>query len=155
MPARVVLITPARRFIANRFGLGYQVPLGLVYIAGPLVDAGHTVKLIDNDVYGWSFERLVQEIIAFKADYVLLGHTGSTAAHAMALATISAIRKGAPKYSATTARGRLGNVRTTVQNATVSADGSGEVGSPRRNRDRYRHSVARRRNRDRHALTNT
>jgi|GEM_PF-5499342 len=34
MSARIVLITPARRFIANRFGLGYQVPLGLVYMAG-------------------------------------------------------------------------------------------------------------------------
>ncbi len=96
MSARVVLITPARRFIANRFGLGYQVPLGLVYLAGPLVDAGHTVKIIDNDLYGWPLERLVQEIIAFKADYALVGHTGSTAAHAMALATISAIRKHAP-----------------------------------------------------------
>ena len=96
MTARVVLITPARRFIANRFGVGYQVPLGLVYIAGPLVDAGYTVKIIDNDLQGWSLERLVQEIIAFKADYALVGHTGSTAAHAMSIATIEAIRQHAP-----------------------------------------------------------
>lgn len=94
--ARIVLITPARRFIANRFGLGYQVPLGLVYIGGPLVDAGHTVRLIDNDVYGWSLKRLVREVIDFKADYALVGHTGSTAAHAVAIATISAIRADAP-----------------------------------------------------------
>lgn len=94
--ARIVLITPARRFIANRFGLGYQVPLGLVYIGGPLIDAGHTVRLIDNDVYGWSLERLVREVIDFKADYALVGHTGSTAAHAVAIATLSAIRAGAP-----------------------------------------------------------
>ena len=94
--SRIVLITPARRFIANRFGLGYQVPLGLVYIGGPLVDAGHIVKLIDNDVYGWSHKRLVQEVLAFKADYVLVGHTGSTAAHTIAIATISAIRADAP-----------------------------------------------------------
>ena len=96
MSARIVLITPARRFIANRFGLGYQVPLGLVYIGGPLVDAGHAVKLIDNDLYGWSLDRLVKEIAAFKADYALVGHTGSTAAHATALATISAVRKSLP-----------------------------------------------------------
>ena len=97
MSARVVLITPARRFIANRFGLGYQVPLGLVYIGGPLVDAGHTVKLIDNDLYGWPLDRLVDEIKAFKADYALVGHTGSTAAHATALAVIEAVRKSLPQ----------------------------------------------------------
>jgi anaerobic magnesium-protoporphyrin IX monomethyl ester cyclase len=96
MSAKIVLITPARRFIANRFGLGYQVPLGLVYIGGPLVDAGHSVKLIDNDLYGWPLDRLVEEIVAFKADYVLVGHTGSTAAHATSLATIEAIRKALP-----------------------------------------------------------
>lgn len=96
MPAKVVLITPARRFIANRFGLGYQVPLGLVYIGGPLIDAGYSVKLIDNDLYGWSFDRLVKEIADFEADYVLVGHTGSTAAHAIAIATISAVRKSLP-----------------------------------------------------------
>src|SRR5206468_3141032 len=39
---RIVLLTPARRFIANRFGVGYQLPLGLVFVGGPLVDAGHT-----------------------------------------------------------------------------------------------------------------
>ena len=52
MPPRIVLLAPARRFIANRFGVGYQPPLGLVFIGGPLVDAGHTVRLIDNDAYG-------------------------------------------------------------------------------------------------------
>src|SRR5690349_2767392 len=81
MSGRIVLLTPSRRFIANRFGLGYQIPLGLVCIGGPLVDAGHSVKLIDNDLYGWSSERLAAEVAHFGADYVLLGHTGSTAAH--------------------------------------------------------------------------
>ncbi len=50
MPLKIVLLVPRRRFIANRFGLGYQVPLGLVLIGGPLLDAGHRVRLIDNDV---------------------------------------------------------------------------------------------------------
>jgi anaerobic magnesium-protoporphyrin IX monomethyl ester cyclase len=96
MAGKVALVTPARRFIANRFGLGYQVPLGLVYIGGPLLDAGYSVKLIDNDLYGWSLDRLVREIASFNADYVLVGHTGSTAAHATALQTIAAIRAGLP-----------------------------------------------------------
>jgi anaerobic magnesium-protoporphyrin IX monomethyl ester cyclase len=97
MPKRIILLTPARRFIANRFGLGYQLPLGLVLIGGPLVDAGYQVKLIDNDLYGWSPKRLVAEIAKFKPDYVMLGHTGSTAAHPTCLATAAIIRAAFPQ----------------------------------------------------------
>jgi anaerobic magnesium-protoporphyrin IX monomethyl ester cyclase len=96
MSGRIVLLTPSRRFIANRFGLGYQIPLGLVCIGGPLVDAGYSVRLIDNDLYGWSPERLAAEIADFGADYVLLGHTGSTAAHPICLATAEALRAALP-----------------------------------------------------------
>lgn len=96
MSLRVVLLTPARRFLANRFGLGYQVPLGLVCIGGPLLDAGHRVKLIDNDLYGWQPRRLVAEIAAFQPDCVLLGHTGSTAAHATCLATARTLKGSFP-----------------------------------------------------------
>ena len=35
-------------------------------IGGPLVDAGYTVKLIDNDLYGLPFPRLVEEIAELK-----------------------------------------------------------------------------------------
>ena len=45
---RIVLLTPRRRFIANRFGLGYQLPLGLVCIGGPLSDAGHRVNGVER-----------------------------------------------------------------------------------------------------------
>src|SRR5258706_12799592 len=96
MSGKIVLIAPARRYIANQFGVGYQVPLGLVYIGGPLLDAGYTVKLIDNDLYGWTPHQLVREIAAFEADFVLLGHTGSTAAHATSIQSIRAIRKALP-----------------------------------------------------------
>lgn len=96
MSQRVILLTPARRFIANRFGLGYQIPLGLVLIGGPLIDAGHSVRLIDNDLYGWGSERLVAEIAQFKPDCVLLGHTGSTAAHSTCLATAQVLREAFP-----------------------------------------------------------
>ena len=96
MAGRIVLINPARHFIANAHGLGYLIPLGLVSIGGPLIDAGFTVKLIDHDLYGWPYSRLIQEIADFKADYVLLGHSGSTAAHKTALRTIRAIHQKLP-----------------------------------------------------------
>lgn len=97
MPLRIVLLTPARRFIANRFGLGYQIPLGLVFLGGPLLDAGHQVKLIDNDLYGWPPRQLIAAVTQFKPDWVLLGHTGSTAAHSTCLATAQVLRAALPQ----------------------------------------------------------
>ena len=96
MTGRIVLINPARHFIANEHGLGYLIPLGLVCIGGPLIDAGFTVKLIDHDLYGWTLPRLVREVSDFNADYILLGHSGSTAAHKTALKTIRAIHAALP-----------------------------------------------------------
>jgi anaerobic magnesium-protoporphyrin IX monomethyl ester cyclase len=97
MPARVLLVNPARHFIANHSGLGYLIPLGLVSIGGPLLDAGYTVKLIDHDAYGWSFKRLIKEVGKFHPDYILLGHSGSTAAHKTALKTIHEIKTAYPQ----------------------------------------------------------
>ena len=96
MSGRVLLINPARHFIANQHGVGYLTPLGLVSIGGPLLDAGYKVKLIDHDAYGWSFKKLVEEVRKFQPDYVLLGHSGSTAAHQTALKTIHEIKKPYP-----------------------------------------------------------
>lgn len=96
MSGRVLLVNPARHFIANRDGLGYLTPLGLVCIGGPLIDAGYTVKLIDHDAYGWSFKKLIEEVGKFHPGYVLLGHSGSTAAHKTALKTVHEIKSAFP-----------------------------------------------------------
>jgi anaerobic magnesium-protoporphyrin IX monomethyl ester cyclase len=93
MSAKILLVNPARHFIANRYGVGYLTPLGLISIGGPLIDAGYTVKLIDHDAYGWTLKRLIEEVGKFQPDYVLLGHSGSTAAHKVALQTIQEIKK--------------------------------------------------------------
>ena len=100
MSGRVLLINPARHFIANQNGLGYLTPLGLVSIGGPLIDAGFTVKLIDHDAYGWSFRKLVEEVRKYQADYILLGHSGSTASHKTAIRTIKEIKKSFPDIKA-------------------------------------------------------
>jgi anaerobic magnesium-protoporphyrin IX monomethyl ester cyclase len=61
-----------------------------------LIDAGFTVKLVDHDLYGWPTQKLIKEIFDFRADYILLGHSGSTAAHKTALKTIREIHKELP-----------------------------------------------------------
>src|SRR5215510_3140421 len=100
MSGRVLLINPARHFIANRYGVGYLTPLGLISIGGPLIDAGLKVKLIDHDAYGWSLRKLLEEVGKFQADYVLLGHSGSTASHKVAIQTIKEIKKSFPNVIA-------------------------------------------------------
>lgn len=97
MSSRVMLIHPARQFIANKYGVGHLTPLGLVLLGGPLIDAGFEVKLIDPDMYGWKMEILLKEIGDFGPDYILLGHSGSTAAHNKTIETIKRIRKNFPK----------------------------------------------------------
>ena len=79
MNTRIMLINPARHFIANQAGLGYLTPLGLTLIGGPLIDAGFEVKLVDHDMNNWSMERLLEEVGKFQPKYILLGHSGSQA----------------------------------------------------------------------------
>ena len=97
MSGRIVLVNPARHFISNHFWVGYLTPLGLICLGGPLIDAGFTVRLIDHDLYGWSMERMIQEISDFDVDYVLLGHSGSTGTHTTAIRTIEALRDALPQ----------------------------------------------------------
>jgi anaerobic magnesium-protoporphyrin IX monomethyl ester cyclase len=92
----IVLLTPRRRFIANRNGLGYQVPLGHVFLGGPLLDAGHRARLIDNDALGWDDERLARNLAASPPDCIFIGHTASTAAHPAAMTTARALRARLP-----------------------------------------------------------
>lgn len=97
MATKVMLLNPARHFIANQAGLGYLTPLGLVLLGGPLVDAGFNVRLIDHDMNGWKIKRLLQEVHEFQPKYILLGHSGSTASHNVAVATIKEIKKYFPQ----------------------------------------------------------
>ena len=44
---RVLLINPPHPAVSSRCHEGQMPPLGLLAVGGPLIDAGHTVKLID------------------------------------------------------------------------------------------------------------
>jgi len=96
MSARIMLVNPARHFIANQAGLGYLTPLGLIALGGPLVDEGFDVKLVDQDMNGWPMKRLLREIGQFQPGYILLGHSGSTASHNVVVKTVRQIRRAFP-----------------------------------------------------------
>lgn len=77
---RVQLINPPYRAVTS-YGLGAQMPLGLLLVGGALIDAGHQVALIDGEAKGLSAEAIVAETLAFKPDVIMTGHAGSTPAH--------------------------------------------------------------------------
>jgi len=64
--------------IGSRKAGEHLPPLGLLAIAGPLLDAGHEVKLLDADIDNMNTDRCAQEITDRKPDVVMLGHSGST-----------------------------------------------------------------------------
>lgn len=94
---RILLLNPTRCYIANEYGFGYQVPLGLVFIGGPLVDAGFKVKLVDADAEKLNNAQILDIIHSFKPTAIGISHTGSTAGHPVVVDTARLIKQRNPK----------------------------------------------------------
>ena len=93
----IVLLHPPRHFIGSRYGISYQIPLGLVLIGGPLSDAGHNVALIDADAAGLDDEEIVRRLRGLGADLLMIGHNGSTAAHPTVETTCRYVKQELPE----------------------------------------------------------
>ena len=91
---KIVLINPPHTAIGSRVPDDHLPPLGLLSIGGPLIDAGHSVRLVDAEFGPMPLDRVVRETLRDAPDCVLLGHSGSTSAHPTAL-TIAAMVKAA------------------------------------------------------------
>lgn len=76
----VLIINPPHLSIGSRMPNEHLPPLGLLSIAGPLIDDGHSVQLLDADYSNMKHEIIVAEALKRKPDVVLLGHSGSTSA---------------------------------------------------------------------------
>lgn len=77
---KICLVNPAHLSIGSRMPREHLPPLGLLSIAGPLIDAKHKVELLDADYYNYSIEKTTQLILERNCELVLLGHSGSTSA---------------------------------------------------------------------------
>lgn len=91
---RILLINPPYRALTI-VGMGPQVPLGLLSIGGPLIDAGHEVRLLNAEQTMLGDAEIVRRMQAFAPDVVMIGHSGSTPAHPTVLRILSAIKKAA------------------------------------------------------------
>ncbi|RWG89427.1 magnesium-protoporphyrin IX monomethyl ester anaerobic oxidative cyclase [Mesorhizobium sp.] len=92
----IVLVNPPHTAIGSRVPDDHLPPLGLLAIGGPLLDAGHRVRLVDAEFGPMPLCVLVDDALSGDPDFVLIGHSGSTSAHPTALRIAEMIKAGAP-----------------------------------------------------------
>lgn len=89
---RILLINAPLQSIVCDWGVGHQIPLGLLMIGGPLLDKGHTVRLLDAARHHLSDAEIVHAVEAFPAEVVMIAHVGSTSAHPCCLRVLHVIK---------------------------------------------------------------
>lgn len=77
---KILLLNPPHTAIGSRLAGEHLPPLGLLSIAGPLIDLGYQIKLLDADYSNMEMEKILEEIEKFNPDILLMGHSGSTSA---------------------------------------------------------------------------
>lgn len=92
---RILLINPPYISLTSR-GVGHQIPFGLLCLGGPLIDAGHDVRLLDAERHHLLQDDIEHEIAAVQPDIVMTGHAGSTPAHPACLETLAAAKRAFP-----------------------------------------------------------
>jgi anaerobic magnesium-protoporphyrin IX monomethyl ester cyclase len=82
---RILLVNPPHPAIGSRIPHEHLPPLGLLSIGGPLIDAGHEVRLLDAEFGPMSTREIVTQAVTFAPQAILLGHSGSTSGHPAAV----------------------------------------------------------------------
>src|SRR5438477_6081961 len=94
---RILLINPPHPAIGSRIPDDHLPPLGLLSIGGPLIDAGHTVKLLDADRLNLPLGEIARRVRDWKPQALLIGHSGSTSAHPTVRALTRLFKADAPE----------------------------------------------------------
>ncbi|MDX8539959.1 magnesium-protoporphyrin IX monomethyl ester anaerobic oxidative cyclase [Mesorhizobium abyssinicae] len=93
---KIVLINPPHTAIGSRVPDDHLPPLGLLALGGPLLDAGHQVRLVDAEFGPMPLPALVEDALGDGPDSILIGHSGSTSAHPTALQIARMVKGRAP-----------------------------------------------------------
>jgi anaerobic magnesium-protoporphyrin IX monomethyl ester cyclase len=93
---KVTIINPPYQTITSNWGVGHQVPLGLLMVGGALLDAGHDVTLLDAEALRLDADHVAEEVRRRRPDVVMTGHAGSTPAHPVCMAMFDAIKRACP-----------------------------------------------------------
>jgi anaerobic magnesium-protoporphyrin IX monomethyl ester cyclase len=94
--SRIALLNPPHRSIGSRVPGELLPPLGLLQIGGPLVDAGHDVRLINADLAPMDLPAILAALSQDPPEMLMLGHSGSTSAHPVCLQITAAVRAALP-----------------------------------------------------------
>lgn len=93
---RVLLINPPHPSIGSRIPDEHLPPLGLLSIGGPLIDAGHSVKLLDTEFGPMSAPEIGWHVARFDPEVIMIGHSGSTSGHPSACRVARIARHQSP-----------------------------------------------------------
>jgi anaerobic magnesium-protoporphyrin IX monomethyl ester cyclase len=93
---RILLINPPYHAVTSLYGVGEQLPLGLLSIGGVLLDDGHQVSLLDAEVHHLSIAETVERVAVRDPDLIMTGHAGSTPAHPVTMAMAHALKARLP-----------------------------------------------------------
>lgn len=89
---KITLLNPPHTAIGSRIPGEHLPPLGLLSIGGPLLDDGHAVQLLDADLHDLRIPAIIAAIAADLPQVVMIGHSGSSAAHDTVLAICRALK---------------------------------------------------------------
>jgi anaerobic magnesium-protoporphyrin IX monomethyl ester cyclase len=93
---RILLINPPHPAIGSRIPHEHLPPLGLLAIGGPLLDAGHEVRLVDAEFGPMPTQEVVEQAVTFSPQAILIGHSGSTSGHPAVVQVTRALREALP-----------------------------------------------------------
>src|ERR1043166_8164156 len=93
----ILLINPPHPSIGSRIPREHLPPLGLLALGGPLLDAGHQVRLLDGEFGPMAVRDMVSEARDYEPDAILLGHSGSTSGHPSGMQFVHAVRRALPQ----------------------------------------------------------
>jgi anaerobic magnesium-protoporphyrin IX monomethyl ester cyclase len=89
---RVLLVNPPYQTLTSNLGVGHQVPLGLLAVGGPLLDAGHHVRLLDAECLRLDSRQILRAVESYRPEVIMTGHAGSTPAHPVCLDLFRALK---------------------------------------------------------------
>ena len=92
---RVALVNAPLKSAVCDYGVGHQMPLGLLMVGGAL-RGRCDVTLIDAARDHLSEAEVARRVAAFGADVAMVAHVGSTQAHPCCLRTQAAIKAASP-----------------------------------------------------------
>jgi len=93
---KILLINPPHPAIGSRIPHEHLPPLGLLSVGGPLIDAGHEVRLIDAEFGPMSTVEITKHAADFNPSAILISHSGSTSGHPAVVEITRALRKVLP-----------------------------------------------------------